>query len=347
MKTLDLRSDTVTRPSAEMLVHICSAEVGDDVYGEDQTTNRLEELGAETVKKQAALFCPSGTQSNLIGLLTHCARGDEYIVGQHAHTYKYEGGGAAVFGSIQPQPLDFEEDGTLNLEKVERNIKADDFHFARTKLLCLENTHAGLALPLEYLDECRAFADRKGLLTHLDGARLFNAVRKWDVDAERITRNFDSVSICLSKGLGCPIGSLLCGDAQFISEARRWRKVLGGGMRQTGIIAAAGIYALKNNIERLSEDQHNAEALARGLRRIEELEVCYQENQTNMVFLTLPENCLPGLHVHLRQNGIIMSEGTTPRLVLHLEIAREDIDFMITVFTDYFAKKRKAATVPV
>lgn len=346
MKTLDLRSDTVTRPSAEMLSVISTAEVGDDVYGEDKTTNRLEDLGAEIVQKQSALFCPSGTQSNLIALLTHCARGDEYIVGQQAHTYKYEGGGAAVFGSIQPQPLDFQGDGTLDLDEVEKNIKADDFHFARTKLLCLENTHAGLALPLDYLDKCKAFALERNLLLHLDGARLFNAVRKWDVDAGKITQNFDSVSICLSKGLGAPMGSLLCGEEDFIKEARRWRKVLGGGMRQTGLMAAAGIYALKNNIERLSEDQHNAEALARGLRSIGEIEVRYQESQTNMVFLALPEECLPSLHVYLRQNGIIMAEGTSPRLVLHLEINRNDVDFIITSFSDYFTKRRNSANPP-
>lgn len=338
MKTLDLRSDTVTRPTPAMSAAMCNAAVGDDVYGEDPTTNRLEEMAAEMVGKEAALFCPSGTQSNLAALLTHCRRGDEYIVGQQAHTYKYEGGGAAVLGSIQPQPLQFLENGCLDLDEVEKNIKKDDFHFARTRLLCLENTQGGLALPLDYLDACNAFAARKGLLLHLDGARLFNAARKWDVPASRITRCFDSVSICLSKGLGAPVGSLLCGDRSFIGEARRWRKVLGGGMRQTGYLAAAGIYALENNIFRLSEDQHNAEALARGLSSIGDIDVRYHENQTNMVFVSLPESSLAGLHVYLRQHGIIISGGTQVRMVTHLEIDGRDIDHIVSKFSEYYSK---------
>lgn len=337
MKTLDLRSDTVTKPTPEMLEVMHSADVGDDVYGEDQTTNRLEKLGAEILQKEAALFCPSGTQSNLIALLTHCKRGDEYIVGQHAHTYKYEGGGAAVFGSIQPQPLDFSADGTFDLENVSSYIKEDDFHFAKTRLLCLENTHAGLALPLEYLDECKNFVDSRGLLMHLDGARLFNAARKWDVEGHVIAKHFDSISLCLSKGLGAPVGSLLVGNKDFIQEGRRWRKVLGGGMRQTGFIAAAGIFALENNIERLSEDQHNAEALARGLRDVEQIGVRYDDNQTNMIFITLPEKSLAGLHVYLRQHGIIIASGTHVRLVTHLEIDRKDVDFIVKVISEYFA----------
>ncbi len=338
MKTLDMRSDTVTRPTPEMSAAMCNAAVGDDVYGEDPTTNSLEKLAAEIVGKEAALFCPSGTQSNLTALLTHCRRGDEYIVGQQAHTYKYEGGGAAVLGSIQPQPLPFLENGCLDLEEVEKNIKDDDFHFARTRLLCLENTQGGLALPLDYLDDCNAFAAQHGLRLHLDGARLFNAARKWDVPAQRIAKCFDSVSICLSKGLGAPVGSLLCGDRGFIDEARRWRKVLGGGMRQSGYMAAAGIYALENNIFRLSEDQHNAEALARGLSGIEELGIRYHDTQTNMVFITLPENSLAGLHVYLRQRGIIIARGTQVRLVTHLEIDRKDIDFIVSTFSEYYSK---------
>lgn len=341
MKTLDLRSDTITRPTAEMLAAMNSAEVGDDVYGEDPTTNALEEKGAEILQKEAALFCPSGTQSNLAALLTHCSRGDEYIVGQQAHTYRYEGGGAAVFGSIQPQPLELRNDGTLDLDEVERNIKKDDFHFARTRLLCLENTHAGLALPQDYLKECHSLARSKKLRLHLDGARLFNAARKWDVPGHKIADFFDSVSICLSKGLGAPVGSLLCGDKDFIAEARRWRKVLGGGMRQAGVIAAAGLYALENNIERLSEDQHNAEALARGLNKFDEIGVRYHENQTNMLFISLPEAQLAKLQVYLRQNGIIIPPGTKIRIVTHLEINRRDVDFIIQVFENFFSKAAK------
>lgn len=337
MKTLDLRSDTVTQPTSEMLEAISNAIVGDDVYGEDPTTNTLEKLGAELLQKEAALFCPSGTQSNLIALLTHCRRGDEYIVGQLAHTYKYEGGGAAVFGSIQPQPLDLLSDGTFDLEKVASSIKLDDFHFARTRLLCVENTYGGLALPMNYLEKCEEFARENELLTHLDGARLFNAARKWDVPGHMIAKHFHSVSLCLSKGLGAPVGSLLCGDHEFIKEGRRWRKVLGGGMRQAGYLAAAGIYALENNIDRLSEDQHNAEALARGLGEIDEIGVIYDDNQTNMLFITLPESSLAGLHVYLRQHGIIIATGTKVRIVTHLEIDRKDVDFIIKVFSDFFS----------
>ncbi len=341
MKTLDLRSDTVTRPTAAMLAVMHEAPVGDDVYGEDPTTNRLEKLAADMVGKEAALFCPSGTQSNLAALLTHCGRGEEYIVGQQAHTYKYEGGGAAVFGSIQPQPLNFLENGCLDLDEVAQYIKKDDFHYARTRLLCLENTQAGLALPLDYLDSCREFVQRKNLSLHLDGARLFNAARKWDVDAQRVTRCADSVSLCLSKGLGAPVGSLLCGTKDFIHEARRWRKVLGGGMRQTGILAAAGIYALENNIERLSEDHLNAWALARGLADIDEIEVRYRENQTNMVFISIAQSDLAGLHVYLRQHGVIIPRETHIRLVTHLEINRDDIDFIVSVFGKYFSGRQR------
>lgn len=340
MKRLDLRSDTVTRPTADMLTAMATADVGDDVYGEDPTVNRLEKIAAETVHTEAALFCPSGTQSNLISLLTHCQRGDEYIVGQQAHTYKYEGGGAAVLGSIQPQPIEFAIDGSLDLTEVEKNIKEDDFHFARTHLLCLENTQAGRALPISYLEECREFCLTKNLSLHLDGARVFNAAVKCDVSVEKITKCFDSISICLSKGLGAPVGSLLCGGRDFIKEARRWRKVLGGGMRQSGILAAAGIYALENNIKRLSEDQHNAEALVRGLRAIEEIGVKYEDNQTNMAFITLPESCLSSLSVYLRQHGIIIPSGQKIRLVTHLEIDRSDIDMIVLAFGDFFANRK-------
>lgn len=339
MKKLDLRSDTVTRPTRGMLAAMNSAEVGDDVYGEDATTNRLEKKGAQILGKQAALFCPSGTQSNLAALLTHCGRGDEYIVGQQAHTYKYEGGGAAVFGSIQPQPLDLQKDGTFDLNMVEQHIKADDFHFARSRLLCLENTHGGLALPQQYLVDCHSCARKNNLRLHLDGARLFNAARKWDVPPHTIAQFFDSVSICLSKGLGAPIGSLLCGDSDFIAEARRWRKVLGGGMRQTGCIAAAGLYALENNVTRLSEDQHNAEALARSLAQIDEIDVCYDKNQTNMIFIGIPKAQLDALHVFLRQHGIIMAHATKVRMVTHLEIDRQDVDTIAQTFQTFFSRQ--------
>ncbi|MFU8769867.1 MAG: low-specificity L-threonine aldolase, partial [Desulfotignum sp.] len=265
MKQIDLRSDTVTRPGREMLAAMMAAPVGDDVYGEDPTVNLLEQTAARITGKAAALFCASGTQTNLVALLSHCERGDEYIVGQTAHTYRYEAGGGAVLGSIQPQPLDFEPDGTLDLARVARFIKPDDFHFAKTRLLCLENTQGGKVLPLEYLKDARALADRHGLGFHLDGARVFNAAVKLGVDVKEITTLFDSVSCCLSKGLGAPVGSVLCGSDAFIARARRWRKMVGGGMRQAGILAAAGLYALSRNIDRLAEDHAHAARLAAGL----------------------------------------------------------------------------------
>ncbi|MFW6055107.1 MAG: low-specificity L-threonine aldolase, partial [Thermodesulfobacteriota bacterium] len=258
MKPIDLRSDTVTRPSPEMLAAMNRAEVGDDVYGEDPSVNHLEALAAEKLGTEAALFVSSGTQGNLLGVMTHCTRGDEYIVGQKAHTYRLEGGGAAVLGGIQPQPLDFEPDGTLDLIKVASFIKPDDIHCARTRLLCLENTMGGTPLPLEYLGQAARLAKKHRLNTHLDGARIFNAAVKQEVPVQAISEHFDSVSFCLSKGLGAPVGSVLCGSREQIQKARRWRKVLGGGMRQAGYLAAAGVYALENNVQRLAEDHDNA-----------------------------------------------------------------------------------------
>ena len=237
---IDLRSDTVTHPTEEMRDFMKTAKVGDDVYGEDPTVNELEDFAASLLGKQAALFLPTGTQSNLTALLTHCQRGDEYIVGQEAHTFKYEGGGAAVLGSIQPQPINFERDGSLAIESIKSAIKPEDNHFARTKLICLENTHAGKALDLDYIANIRLLCDDYKLLLHLDGARFFNACVAKGLKPETLASNFNSVSVCLSKGLGAPVGSLLVGSEDFIYKARRWRKVLGGGMRQAGIVAAGG-----------------------------------------------------------------------------------------------------------
>ncbi len=308
---------------------MAEAEVGDDVYGEDPTVNRLESLAAGMLGTQAAVFAASGTQSNLMALLSHCERGDEYIVGQHAHTYKYEGGGAAVLGSIQPQPLDFEPDGTLNLERVARAIKPDDPHFARTRLLCLENTQAGKILPLEYLERAAELARDRGLALHLDGARAFNAAVKLKVPITAIAEHFDSVSICLSKGLGAPVGSVLCGSAEVVKRARRWRKVLGGGMRQAGIVAAAGIFALERNVERLEEDHHNARSLADGLADVEELKIEPRSVQTNMAFLSVDRTIMPRLLRHLEDNGIRMSEGEPIRLVTHLDVSSDDVDHVV------------------
>lgn len=337
MIRIDLRSDTVTKPTPEMRAIMAEAEVGDDVYGEDPTVNRLEERAAEMLGKDAALFAPSGTQTNLLALMSHCQRGEEYIVGQLAHTYKYEAGGAAVLGSIQPQPLDFEPDGTFDLDKVEAAIKPDNYHFARTKLLCLENTHNGMALPLDYLPKARACAEKHGLKLHLDGARIFNAAVKCQVEAVEIATYFDSISVCLSKGLGAPIGSVLCGDEKMITIARRWRKMVGGGMRQAGIIASAGLYALENYRERLAIDHERARILAEGLNGIDTLEATYGSAQTNMVFITLPEGCDGKLQAFLAQHGIAMTAGQRVRLVTHLDISDQDVQEVIRLCQTFFA----------
>ncbi len=336
MKWIDLRSDTVTRPTPAMRKAMAGAEVGDDVYGEDPTVNRLEALAAEMVGTEAAVLAASGTQSNLMGLLSHCGRGDEYIVGQQAHTYRYEGGGAAVLGSIQPQPLDFEKDGSLDLDKVAAVIKPDDFHFARTRLLCLENTQGGKVLPLDYLDRAVAFARERGLGLHLDGARLFNAAVRLGVAPSDITRGFDTVSICLSKGLGAPVGSLLCGRRELVDRARRWRKLLGGGMRQAGILAAAGIHALENHVARLAEDHRNAARLARGLTGIGGLHVDTQTVQTNMVFVSLDGGRDDELQAFLKDRGVLVSGRGTYRLVTHLDVSEADVDRAVQAFREFF-----------
>jgi threonine aldolase len=338
VRIIDLRSDTVTKPTPAMRAVMAEAEVGDDVYGEDPTVNRLQCMMAEMTGMEAALFASSGTQSNLLGVMSHCERGDEYIVGQQAHTYRFEGGGAAVLGSIQPQPLEFQEDGTLDLEEVTASIKPNDFHFARTRLLCLENTQEGKVIPLDYLQEARTLADRHGLVTHLDGARAFNAAVKLEVPITEITRHFDTVSICLSKGLGAPVGSVLCGSKSVIEKARRWRKVLGGGMRQAGIVAAAGIYALAHHVERLAEDHENAKLLAKGLAQIEELGVDLFRVQTNMIFFTMEPSRLRSLQTYLKERGILISGREKVRLVTHLDVTRGDIRTTIEAFKDHFAK---------
>ncbi len=341
-KTIDLRSDTVTSPTPGMRTAMAEADVGDDVYGEDPTVNRLEELAAHMIGTETAIFATSGTQSNLLALLSHCARGDEYIVGQLAHTYRYEGGGAAIFGSIQPQPLDFNGDGTLDLEKAAEAIKPDNYHFARTRLFCLENTQAGRALPLNYLSKADTFARTHHLKMHLDGARVFNAAIKLGVPVQEITHHFDSISVCLSKGLGAPVGSILCSTGETIKKARRWRKVLGGGMRQAGILAAAGIYALKNNVKRLEEDHRNAALLAEGLSGINDLTVDYSDAQTNMVFIEPSEAHVAALPGYLSERGILITGGKRVRLVTHLDVDRDDITSAIQAFRDFFQSKGNA-----
>lgn len=331
MNVIDLRSDTVTQPTAGMLDAMATAATGDDVYGEDPTVNRLEADLAERLGFAAALFVPTGTMSNLLGLMAHCERGDEYIVGQQAHTYKYEGGGAAVLGSIQPQPLEVQADGSLDLAQVAAAIKPDDFHFARTRLLALENTMQGKVLPLEYLARARSFTREQGLQLHLDGARLYNAAVKLGVDAREITQHFDSVSVCLSKGLGAPIGSVLCGSAELIGKARRLRKMVGGGMRQAGILAAAGLYALDHHVQRLADDHANAQLLADGLRAAG-YEV--EPVQTNMVYVAVG-NKADAIKAFAAERGIKLSAAARLRMVTHLDISRVQIEQVVATFVEF------------
>lgn len=335
---IDFRSDTVTRPTPAMLAAMANAELGDDVYGDDPTVNRLEQLAAELLGKQAAILAPSGTQSNLLALLSQCQRGDEYLVGADAHTYKYEGGGAAVLGSIQPQTIPFGENGVIDLDRAAAVIKPVDPHFARTRLLALENTQYGRVLPLDYLDQAGEFARQHGLLLHLDGARMMNAAVYCGVSAERIARPFDSVSLCLSKGLCAPIGSLLCGSRELIDEARHWRKMLGGGMRQAGIIAAAGIVALTDMVDRLAEDHANAELLAEQLSSIEQVEVRQGWTQTNMVWVKFLQPAGAGLSEFAQKRGFKLSINTddSSRLVTHKDISAADIDGFIGMLKTWF-----------
>lgn len=331
MPLIDLRSGTVTQPSVAMREAMMAAELGDDVYGEDPTVNRLEAWLANELGFVAALFAPTGTMSNLLGLMAHCERGDEYIVGQQAHTYKYEGGGAAVLGSIQPQPIDGEADGSLDLAKVEAAIKQDDFHFARTRLLALENTMQGKVLPLDYLAAARELTRRRGLSLHLDGARLYNAAVKLGVPAREITQHFDSVSVCLSKGLGAPVGSVLCGSAALIAKARRLRKMVGGGMRQAGGLAAAGLYALQHQVQRLADDHANAAHLGGALA---ELGYSVEPVQTNMVYVQLGERA-GQIKSFMAERGIVVSAAPRLRLVTHLDVDSADIERVIEAFAAF------------
>lgn len=342
---IDLRSDTVTVPCEKMRQAMANAEVGDDVYNEDQTVQHLQQKLAEMAGQEAGLFFPSGTQSNLVALLSHCQRGDEYIIAQNAHAYRYEAGGAAVLGSIQPQPLEAEADGSLDLNKVAAAIKVDDFHFARTRLLALENTIDGKAISLDYLDRAESLARENGLGLHLDGARVFNAAVKLGVEVSQITQRFDSVSICLSKGLGAPLGSVLCASQDFIDRARRWRKITGGGMRQVGIVAAAGIYALDHNVERLQQDHDRAQWLADELLRVGEpvgINVLDRKAHTNMLFISLPNHDIETLREYARTNGVLLGTSTgrsVLRLVIHKHIDEQGVATAARVITEFCAKK--------
>lgn len=344
-KPVDLRSDTVTQPTAAMRAAMLAAPVGDDVFGDDPSVNALQEKIAGMLGFEAALFVPTGTQSNFCGILSHCQRGDEYIVGQMAHCYRWEGGGAAVFGSVQPQPLDHQPDGSLALADIEAAIKPDDAHFARSRLLALENTIGGKLLPFDYVEQAAQLAQRRGLARHLDGARLFNAAtaqaaaRGSDVrtEARRIAGCFDSVSVCFSKGLGAPVGSALCGSREFIARAHRIRKMAGGGMRQAGMLAAAASHALDHHIERLAEDHALAQRLAEGLRGIEGLQ--FEEPQTNLLFVDLvgaARERSAELAPWLAQHGVLAIGLYRMRFATHLDVDAAGVDRAIAAIRAFF-----------
>ena len=330
---VDLRSDTVTRPTAAMRAFMATAPVGDDVFGDDPSVNALQEKIAALLGKEAALYVASGTQSNLVAIMSHCDRGDEYIVGQMAHTYRWEGGGAAVLGSVQPQPLEHEADGRLALERIEAAVKPNDAHFARSRLLCLENTIGGKVLPLDYLEAASALARGRGLATHLDGARLFNAAVKLGLPAAALAAPFDSVSVCFSKGLGAPVGSALVGSKEFIAKAHRWRKMVGGGMRQAGVLAAAALYALDHHVDRLAEDHALAARLAAGLEGLPGLTV--ETPQTNILFADLAGERAAGLMDHLKSRGVLATGLYRLRFVTHLDVDAEGVDRAVAAMREY------------
>ena len=372
-RTVDLRSDTVTQPTEAMRAAMHAAPLGDDVFGDDPSVNALQEKIAAMLGFEAALFVPTGTQSNLCGILSHCQRGDEYIVGQMAHCYRWEGGGAAVFGSVQPQPLTNQPDGTLALDEIEAAIKPDDAHFARTRLLALENTLGGKLLPFDYVQQATQLAKEKGLMRHLDGARLFNAAvaqaaltgsgarpaagppqggaapsggsephevgaRGGAVyEARRIAQCFDSVSVCFSKGLGAPVGSALCGSKDFIARAHRIRKMAGGGMRQGGFLAAAALHALDHHIDRLADDHALARRLAEGLAGIDGLRV--EAPQTNILFVDLTgaaKDRSAALLKHLASHGVQATGLYRLRFVTHLDVDVDGIDRAIAAVRGFF-----------
>ena len=364
---IDLRSDTVTQPGQAMRAAMLAAPLGDDVFGDDPTVNALQEKIAALLGFESALFVPTGTQSNLCAILSHCQRGDEYIVGQMQHAYRWEGGGAAVFGSVQPQPLNHQPDGTLSLENIEAAIKPDDAHFARTRLLALENTLGGKLLPFDYVQQATALAKARDLSRHLDGARLFNAAvaqaglrragagaggesqaitdaktdAKTDayIEAKAIAQCFDSVSVCFSKGLGAPVGSALCGSRDFIARAHRIRKMAGGGMRQAGVLAAAALFALENNVARLTDDHRLARRLADGLAGISGLKV--EPPQTNIVFVDVvgpAKSRAAELIPYLKSRGVLVTGLYRLRFVTHLDVNEAGIDQAVQAIQDFFKR---------
>ncbi len=339
MNIVDLRSDTVTQPTPAMRAAMLAAPLGDDVFGDDPTVNALQARIAALLGKEAAIFVPTGTQSNLVAIMSHCGRGDEYIVGQMAHTYRWEGGGAAVLGSVQPQPLEHQPDGSLALKDIEAAIKPDDSHFARSRLLALENTIGGKVLPMAYLTDATALARQRGLASHLDGARLFNAAVALGGDprtrAREMAQLFDTVSVCFSKGLGAPVGSALVGPRELIARAHRWRKMLGGGMRQSGLLAAAALHALDHHVDRLADDHALAQRLARGLQGLPGLKV--EPPQTNIVFADLQGERAAGLMAHLKARGVLATGLYKLRFVTHLDVDAAGVDRAVAAVREHLS----------
>jgi threonine aldolase len=332
MKPIDLRSDTVTQPTPAMREAMMASPLGDDVFGDDPTVNALQERIAGLLGFEAALFMPTATQSNLVALMSHCQRGDEYIVGQMAHCYRWEAGGAAVLGSIQPQPLDHLPDGTLALGAIEAAIKPDDPHFARSRLLCLENTLGGKVIAQGYLKAANELVRSRGLATHLDGSRLFNAAVASGLPPGEISRQFDSTTVCFSKGLGAPAGAALCGSRSFIAAARRWRKMAGGGMRQAGVLAGAALYALDHHVDRLADDHAKARTLAQGLQGLPGVTV--EPPQTNMVFVDLAPEKAQGVVDRLKARGLLCTGLYRIRFVTHLDVSHDDIARAVQVLRE-------------
>ncbi len=338
---IDLRSDTVTQPTPEMREAMMRAELGDDVFSDDPTVNRLEELAAAKLGKAVAVFVASGTMGNLTSLLTHCGRGEEVIVGDQAHIFRYEAGGSSALGGIAQFQIPNNPDGTLPLEQVEAAIRGSDQHEARTKLIALENTHnrcGGTVLPLAYLRQVRELADSYRLKVHLDGARVFNAAVALGVDVKAIAQYADSVTFCLSKGLSAPVGSVICGPQEFIAQARRYRKMLGGGMRQAGVLAAAGIVALEKMVDRLADDHTNARRLAEGLADLPGVAIDLDRVQTNIIYFSLtPEVKTPNEAIVRRmfEHKIkILDPGPSRRFrfVTHAWVERNDVDRTLLAF---------------
>jgi len=339
MRIVDLRSDTITKPTPNMRRAMAEAEVGDDVFGEDPTVNRLEETAAGLLGKASALFVASGTMANLVSQLTHCGRGDEVILGDHSHVFFYEQGGSAALGGIHPRPISNQPDGKLALHDIENAIRTDNVHFPRSKLIVLENTHNrchGSPLDKDYMRAVGEIARRHNLKIHLDGARLFNAAIALEEDAGELAAEADSVSICLSKGLAAPVGSLVCGNHDFINQARRARKVLGGGMRQAGVLAAAGIVALNEMISRLVDDHANARRLAEGLAALNGLSVDPDSVQTNIVYVDVAYNQMTSEVMSQRLNSegvrLLPTGPKSLRAVTNYHVSLDDIDYVLRVF---------------